>query len=162
MYGILWIQRESGGILENSKKFYGILGNPRAYLKFGVLESWAYFIRFLLKNPYTFLICTLGIDTTFNLGHFFVTPTTFRNTALENRRTKKTPVFCGPTMIHYRNDSQSYEELLEYLRRELRDSSNLVIGSDGAPGIKSTVEAVFLDSIHLFVHDTSAIISSAN
>ena len=53
-------------------------------------------------------------------------------------------------MIHYRNDSHPYEELLEYLRRELRDSSNLVIGSDGAPGIKSAVEAVFPDSIHLF------------
>jgi transposase-like protein len=53
-------------------------------------------------------------------------------------------------MIHYRNDSNSYEELLEYLRRELRDFNDLVIGSDGAPGIKSAVEAVFPDSIHLF------------
>ena len=53
-------------------------------------------------------------------------------------------------MIQYRNDSNSYEKLLEYLRRELRDSSNLMIGSDGAPGIKSAVEAVFPDAIHLF------------
>ena len=53
-------------------------------------------------------------------------------------------------MIHYRSDSNSYEEFLEYLCRELRDSSGLVIGSDGAPGIKSAVEAVFPDSIHLF------------
>ena len=53
-------------------------------------------------------------------------------------------------MIHYRNDSNSYEELLEYLRRELRDSSGMVIGSDDAPNIKSAVEAVFPDSIHLF------------
>jgi transposase-like protein len=53
-------------------------------------------------------------------------------------------------MIHYRNDSHSYEELLDYLRRELRAPSDLVIGSDGAPAIKSAVAAVFPDSIHLF------------
>ena len=96
------------------------------------------------------LTCLIGIDTTFNLGKFFVTPTTFRNTALQNRRTKKTPVFLGPTIIHYRNDSQSYEELLDYVHRELPSSDGLVIGSDGAPAIKTAVAAVFPDATHLF------------
>ena len=92
----------------------------------------------------------IGIDTTFNLGRFFVTPTTFRNTALQNRRSRKTPVFFGPTMIHYRNDAQSYGELLEYVRRELQSFDGLVIGSDGAAAIANTVTAVFPDCIHLF------------
>ena len=96
------------------------------------------------------LTFTIDIDTTFNLGHFFITPTTFRNTTLQNRRTKKTPIFCGPTMIHYRNDAHSYEELLDYLRRELRASKNLVIGSDGASAIVNAVTSLFPDSIHLF------------
>ena len=102
------------------------------------------------KRYRTFSICSLGIDSTYNLGHFFVTPTTFRNTALQNRRTKKAPVFCGPTIIHYRTDSHSYEELLDYLRRELQPSNSLIIGSDGAPAIKSAVASVFPDSIQLF------------
>ena len=102
------------------------------------------------KVSRTIFICTTGIDTTFNLGHFFVTPTTFRNTALRSRRTQKTPVFCGPTMIHYRNDSNSYVELLDYLHRELR-TSGLVIGSDDVLAIESAVESVFPDSVHLCV-----------
>ena len=53
-------------------------------------------------------------------------------------------------MIHYRNDSHSYEELLDYFRKELEVSSNLVIGSDGAPAIKVAVEKAFPDSVHLF------------
>ncbi|CAF2948325.1 unnamed protein product [Rotaria sp. Silwood2] len=53
-------------------------------------------------------------------------------------------------MIHYRNDAHSYEELLDYLRRELRASKDLVIGSDGAPAIAHAVTSVFPDSIHLF------------
>ena len=105
---------------------------------------------FKLRISPIFAIFTTGIDTTFNLGHFFVTPTTFRNTALQNRRTKKTPVFCGPTMIHYRNDVRSYEELLDYLRRELRAPNDFVIGSDGAQAIVNAVRSVFPDSIHLF------------
>ncbi|CAF1668321.1 unnamed protein product [Didymodactylos carnosus] len=51
----------------------------------------------------------LCLDTTFNIGRFFVTPTTFRNSALQLRRTKKSPVHMGPTMIHYGNKSECYE-----------------------------------------------------
>lgn len=53
-------------------------------------------------------------------------------------------------MIHYRNDAQSYGELLEYVRRELQSFDGLVIGSDGAAAIANTVTAVFPDCIHLF------------
>ena len=103
-----------------------------------------------LRVSFIILIFAIGIDTTFNLGHFFVTPTTFRNTAVQNQRTKKTPVFCGPTMIYYRNDVRSYEELLDCLRRKLRASKDLVIDSDGASAIVNAFTSVFPDSIHLF------------
>ena len=53
-------------------------------------------------------------------------------------------------MIRYRNDCHSYEELLEYLRRELRAPNDIAIGRDGAPVIKSVVQAVVPNSIHLF------------
>ncbi|CAF2963068.1 unnamed protein product, partial [Rotaria sp. Silwood2] len=92
----------------------------------------------------------LCIDTTFNLGRFFVTPIAFRNTAVQYRKTKKAPIFIGPTMIHYRDDAQSYQELLDYVRRELGDCSTLVIGSDGAKAIKKAVDNVFPDSTHLY------------
>ena len=53
-------------------------------------------------------------------------------------------------MIRYRGDAQSYQELLDYTRRELNNCSTLVIGSDGTKAIKKAVHSVFLESMHLY------------
>ena len=74
----------------------------------------------------------------------------FRNTVAQYRKTKKVPIFIGPTMIHYRDDAQSYQELLDYTRRELNNCSTLVIGSDGAKAIKKVVDSVCPGSTHLY------------
>jgi len=42
----------------------------------------------------------LGVDPTFNLGDFYVTPTTYEHKLLRNRKAGKHPVFIGPVMIH--------------------------------------------------------------
>ncbi|CAF4263706.1 unnamed protein product, partial [Rotaria magnacalcarata] len=70
--------------------------------------------------------------------------------SVQYRKTKKAPIFIGPTMIHYRDDAQSYQELLDYVRRELNNCSTLVIESDGAKAIKKAVSSVFPDSTHLY------------
>ena len=44
--------------------------------------------------------CVLGIDPTFNLGDFYVMPTTYEHMLLQNKITGKHPVFIGPLMIH--------------------------------------------------------------
>ncbi|CAF1498893.1 unnamed protein product [Adineta ricciae] len=92
----------------------------------------------------------LCIDTTFNLGRFFVTPIAYRNIAVQYRKTKKAPIFIGPIMIHYRDDTQSYQELLTYVHQELKNCDTVVIGSDGAKAIKKAVENVFPHSTHLY------------
>lgn len=84
------------------------------------------------------------------LAVFFVTPIAFRNTAVQYRKTKKAPIFIGPLIIHYRDDAQSYEELLDYVRRELNNYDAPVIGSDGAKAIKKAVDTVFPNSTHLY------------
>ena len=91
-----------------------------------------------------------GIDTTFNLGKFFVTTTTFQNRALQNRKTKRSVITLGPTMIHYREDSHSYQELLNFIRVELNQSVLKVLGSAGAKAIVSAISSVFPNIIHLF------------
>ena len=53
-------------------------------------------------------------------------------------------------MIHYRDDAMSYQELLDYTRRELNNCSTLVVGCDGAKAIKKAVDSVFQDSTHLY------------
>ena len=50
----------------------------------------------------------LTVDPTFNLGEFDVTPTTYRYGFLQSIRTGKSPVFIGPTMIHYRKTFHTY------------------------------------------------------
>ena len=42
----------------------------------------------------------LGIDPTFNLGDFFVTPMVFEHKMIKNKTTGKHPNFIGPTLIH--------------------------------------------------------------
>lgn len=92
----------------------------------------------------------IGIDTTYNIGNFFVTPTSFRNIALQDRRTKKSPIFLGSVMIHYRCDGGAYSELLTLIKKELGDSVQITIGSDGDKGFVTAVKDVYPNAIHLY------------
>ena len=42
----------------------------------------------------------LRVDPTFNLGYFDVTPTTYKH-CLMTVRSRNSPVFVGPAIIHY-------------------------------------------------------------
>lgn len=50
----------------------------------------------------------LTADPTFNLGHFDVTPTSYKYSLLKSVRTGNSPVFIGPTLIHYRKTFHTY------------------------------------------------------
>jgi len=50
-------------------------------------------------DPYQFPI--LGVDLTFNLGDFSVTPTVFKNIIVEDSKTYKAPIVLGPLLVHY-------------------------------------------------------------
>ena len=104
-----------------------------------------------LYHPLTFTAISscLGIDTTYNLGNFLATPSTFCNTALQDGRTKKARIFLGPIMIHYRCNTRSYRQLLGFIKQELREYVQLTIGSDGDQCIQSTVKQTFPNIIHL-------------
>jgi len=41
----------------------------------------------------------LGVDPTFNVGDFYVIPTTYEHELLRNRKTSKHPVFIGPASL---------------------------------------------------------------
>ena len=53
-------------------------------------------------------------------------------------------------MIHYREDSHSYQELLNFIRVELNQSVLKVLGSDDAKAIVSAISSVFPNTTHLF------------
>ena len=48
------------------------------------------------------------IDPTFSLGEFDVTITTYRHLLLECRRSGDSPVFIGPSLIHYKKSFSTY------------------------------------------------------
>ena len=58
----------------------------------------------------------LGIDPTFNLGDFFVTPTVFEHKMIKNKITGKHPNFIGPTLIHQDRIFSTYHYLLQKSR----------------------------------------------
>ena len=106
-------------------------------------------ISIYIPLTFTAISSCLGIDTTYNLGNFFVTSSTFHNTALQDRGTKKAPIFLGPIMIHYRCDTSSYRQLLGFIKQALWKSIQLTIGSDGDQSIQNAVKQTFPNTIHL-------------
>ncbi len=59
----------------------------------------------------------LGVDATFNLGDFMVTPTTYRPLKIYDVNTGKSPVFLGPMLIHQSKTQQVYSILPSSMKR---------------------------------------------
>ena len=71
----------------------------------------------------------LCINTTFNIGNFYVTPTTY--SLLVDRKYGKPPTLLGPTMVHMQKKAETYQYFLSLLVSLNTDLSNvLAIGSD--------------------------------
>ena len=97
----------------------------------------------------------LTVDPTFNLGAFDVTPTTYRHLLLETVRSGSSPVFIGPTMVHYRKTFSTYvffAASLIGLRPELEGIR--AFGTDGEKALADGFAHAFHYAIHLtcFVH----------
>jgi hypothetical protein len=95
---------------------------------------------------------TINIDTTFDLGDYYVTPITFRNLALFNRSTNQHPLYLGPVMIHSKKDYYSYlhfahsiESYYETNRNNFDVSIREVkrVVTDDDPSIRKAFELVF-------------------
>lgn len=59
----------------------------------------------------------LCLDTTFDVGDFFLTTTTFCELSLRKITTKKAPTFIGPAIIHCTKDRDSYATLLFEIKK---------------------------------------------
>ena len=64
-------------------------------------------------DPFNFGI--LGIDPTFNLGEFSVTPIVYQHLLLESSRTGHSPLMLGPPLVHYRKEYRNYNYFLSTL-----------------------------------------------
>jgi len=91
--------------------------------------------------------CILGIDPTFNLGEFSVTPTVYKHLLVYNPRTSHSPLLLGPILVHYHKHFRSYNYFLSTLvglKREIAD-----INAVGTDGEKNLVDAVLRNFPHV-------------
>ena len=90
-------------------------------------------VRFVTKSTqFTVLVA----DTTYNLGDFYVTPTTYQHLMLEDSVTKKHPSFLGPVLVHQRKNFSSFNYFASTLigaNTKLR--SVQAFGTDGDPAL---------------------------
>lgn len=93
----------------------------------------------------------IGVDPTFNLGDFYVTPTVYEHKLIINKVTRKHPCFIGPTMIHIDRKYGSYYYFASQLRKLSPDLEGgfTAVGTDGEEALSSAFLTVFPNSIHL-------------
>ena len=75
-------------------------------------------------------------DTTYNLGDFYVTPTTYQHLMLEDTTTMKHPHFPGPVLVHQQKNFSAFNYLASMLIghcKKLRDVQ--AFGTHGNPAL---------------------------
>lgn len=95
----------------------------------------------------------LTVDPTFSLGDFECTPTTYRHLLLTTRRSAISPVFVGPTLIHYRKNFSSFLFFAASLIAHRRRLEGLrCFGTDGEKALIDAFSHEFRFSVHLYCH----------
>ena len=98
-------------------------------------------------NPDGFSI--LGIDTTFNIGQYYVTISTYRNMLMLTEKHVE-PVMVGPILIHQKKSFDSYFKLTSSIIQEKPSMKDLkVFGTDGDVCLSQACEASFSKAEHL-------------
>ena len=94
--------------------------------------------------------CVMGIDSTFNLGKFYVTVTTYTYSHLENISRGTSPTFFGPIFVHTERTFEAYHYFFStLLKLEPKLTSIRAIGTDGERAITKAIEALFPQDIVL-------------
>ena len=93
----------------------------------------------------------LGIDKTYNLGEFHVTPTVYKDTSVVKRRTNDNPICFGPTFVHQSSTTKAYSSFLHDIADNLTDNeiSNLTVGSDEELAFKNAIRRCFSGCTHV-------------
>ena len=91
----------------------------------------------------------LGVDTTFNIGQYYVTFFTYRHLMLLTKKGVE-PVMIGPALVHQRKTFESYFKLPSTTLQECPELKHLkVFGTDGDVKLSMSMESTFPDSRHL-------------
>ena len=108
--------------------------------------------RFLTQNK-NFGILTA--DPTYNLGQFYVTPTTFPHLMLEDTCSKKHPLILGPVLVHQRMDFATFNYFGSSLVGFNKCLRNIrAFGTDGQEALIEAFSHSFPSALQLrcFIH----------
>ncbi|CAF1078926.1 unnamed protein product [Brachionus calyciflorus] len=97
----------------------------------------------------------LNVDTTFNLGRYYVTLITYRNLSLYHSGSINFPTFIGPIMIHLNKDYQSYHRFAVELKNFDKMHDNILSKikcfiTDDDDAIRGAFQQVFKNSEYMF------------
>lgn len=109
-------------------------------------------VRFLTKND-SFGILT--VDTTFNLGDFYVTLTSYPHMMLQDVRNTCHLTMIGPALVHQQKDFASFNYFISTLISHDKRLQNLLsFGTDGDKAIISALSHNFSCAVQLrcFLH----------
>ena len=109
-------------------------------------------VRFCTNNS-NFSVLT--VDTTFNLGDFFVTPMTYHHLLLENIRTGNHPIMIGPMLVHQRMQFATFNYFASTLIGSNKQIRNvLAFGTDGDKNLTEALGHNFPFALQLrcFIH----------
>ena len=91
----------------------------------------------------------LSVDPTYNLGPFYVTPTTFHNLTVETRQHNH-PIMLGPILVHQTKTFQPFHYFASTLIRLNQKLMNLkCFGTDGEPELIKAFNICFPKAVHL-------------
>jgi hypothetical protein len=132
---------------EHEKFTRGIAAWPEPMCVLGYDYQFKDIARFCCREREAY---PLGLDTTFNLGEFYVTPTSYKNLLLYNVRDGKPPLFIGPTLVHMTRGYSAYCHLASKLKEEEPDIGDIrSLVTDGEGGLCKALKVFYPHAVKL-------------
>ena len=93
----------------------------------------------------------VGMEKTYNIGNFFVTPLVFKDLSVLRRSTGDHPIVIGPTFIHTTSSTKVFSSFLHDNADNLTQSQieKLVIGTDEEMSIRTAIKRCLPGCTHV-------------
>jgi hypothetical protein len=94
--------------------------------------------------------CIMGVDPTFNLGEFSVTPIVYQHLLVQSKKSSKSPWMLGPILIHYKKEFHNYNFFFSSLVGLMPELKGIkAIGTDGELNIINAAHQQFRTAFQL-------------
>ena len=138
LYSVMLMAAEESG---DERFTRGIATWPEPMCVLGYDNQFKDIARFCCRQLEAY---PLGLDTAFNLGEFYVTPTSYRNLLLCNVRDNQPLLFIEPTLVHMTRGYSAYCHLASKLKEEEPDIGDIrSVVTDGEAGLCKVLCKVF-------------------